>query len=278
MSDTFSRRFVPALGKSVHRLGLACNYGIDAHGFERALDRGIDYVFWTNMRTGHLREPLRQALRRDRERLVVATGATIGFFGGGVRRGAEKALRELGTDYIDVFQLFWLGTTSAWTEGTTEALVRLKEEGKIRAIGVSIHDRPRAGRLALESPIDLFMIRYNAAHPGAERDIFPHLAARKPAVVAYTATSWRKLMRRPRKWNGPVMTAGDCYRFCLSSPSVDVTLTGPANLAQLEESLDALERGPLSPDESAWMRTFGGVVHGGRTATAEPAAAEPLSG
>ena len=35
------------------------------------------------------------------------------------------------------------------------------------------------------------MIRYNAAHPGAERDIFPHLEARRPAVVAYTATSWR---------------------------------------------------------------------------------------
>lgn len=39
------------------------------------------------------------------------------------------------------------------------------------------------------------MIRYNAAHPGAEREIFPHL--------------------------------GDCYRFCLSSPYVDVVLTGP---------------------------------------------------
>ena len=38
------------------------------------------------------------------------------------------------------------------------------------------------------------MIRYNAAHPGAEQDVFPHLAARQPAVVAYTATSWRKLL------------------------------------------------------------------------------------
>jgi aryl-alcohol dehydrogenase-like predicted oxidoreductase len=269
MSDSFHRRHVPALGRPVFRLGLACNYGIDANGFDRALERGIEYVFWTSMRTGHLRDPLRAALRRDREKLVVAAGPSLGFFAGNVRRGAERILRELGTDYIDVFHLFWLGTTSAWTDGTIEALARLKEEGKVRSIGVSIHDRPRAGRLAEDSPIDLFMIRYNAAHPGAERDIFPHLGKRHPAVVAYTATSWRKLLKRPRGWDGPVMTAGDCYRFCLSSPHVDVTLTGPATYEQLAESLDALERGPLSPDEERAFRAFGDAVHGGRPATVD---------
>ena len=262
MPDTFARRYVPALQRDVFRLGLACNYGIDAQGFDQGIERGVEYVFWTSLRTSHLRQSLRAALKKDRQRMVVAAGATFGFFGGGVRRGAESLLRELGTEYIDVFQLFWLGTTSAWTDGTTEALARLKEEGKVRAIGISIHDRQRAGRLAEDSPLDLFMIRYNAAHPGAEVDVFPHLAKRRPAVVAYTATSWRKLMRRPGGWDGPVMTAGDCYRFCLSSPHVDVTLTGPASYAQLSESLDALERGPLSADEERDFRALGKVVRG----------------
>jgi len=116
------------------------------------------------------------------------------------------------------------------------------------------------------------MIRYNAAHPGAERDIFPHrpaatdrtspAPARVPAIVAYTATSWRKLLKAPRGWTGPVMTAGDCYRFCLSSPHVDLTLAGPRTWAQLEDALDALERGPLSGEEDRWMREFGSAVHG----------------
>ncbi|MEZ4408271.1 MAG: aldo/keto reductase [Polyangiales bacterium] len=178
-----------------------------------------------------------------------------------VRSACEGWLKTLGTDYIDVFQLGWLGVASAFTDGVVEALVKLREEGKVRAIGTSIHDRERAGRLA-EAPLDLLMIRYNAAHPGAERDIFPHLAARHPAVIAYTATAWRKLLKRPSGYDGPVMTAGDCYRFCLSSPHVDVTLTGPANRAQLDENLAALERGPLSPDEDRWMRAFGRAAHG----------------
>jgi aryl-alcohol dehydrogenase-like predicted oxidoreductase len=43
---------------------------------------------------------------------------------------------------------------------------------------------------------------------------------------------------------------------------VDVVLTGPGSLAQLEENLTALERGPLSSEELEWMRRFGQVVHG----------------
>jgi aryl-alcohol dehydrogenase-like predicted oxidoreductase len=127
---------------------------------------------------------------------------------------------------------------------------------------VSIHDRPRAGKLAESSPLDLLMIRYNAAHPGAEREIFPHRRGQDPSILAYTATSWRKLLKRPSGWEGPVMTAGDCYRFQLSSPHVDVALTGPASRAELDQNLDALARGPLSPDEEAWMRDFGRKVHG----------------
>ncbi len=260
---SFTRRYVPALGREVHRLGLACNFGIDAAGFDEGLERGMDTILWTWMRTGHLRPSLRAALARDRARHVVLAGPTIGYFAGNIRRGVERTLRDLNTDYLDVLMLFWLGKTSALTPGTIEAALRLKEEGKVRAIGTSIHDRVRAGQLAVDSPIDLFMLRYNAAHPGAERDVFPHLHQRKPAVVAYTATSWRKLLRAPRGWDGPPMSAGDCYRFCLSSPHVDLTLTGPANVEQLRESLAALERGPLSEEEERYVRSFGAHVHGG---------------
>jgi aryl-alcohol dehydrogenase-like predicted oxidoreductase len=259
--EDFLHRRVPAFGKRVHRLGLAASKGLDGAGVREALDAGLNYVFW-NPTARALVGPLREALRRDRERYVVATGPTFGWFAGSIRSRAEEALRLLGTDYLDVFQLYWLGWTSALTDATRGELLRLREEGKVRALGVSIHDRERAGRLAEDSPLDLLMIRYNAAHPGAERDVFPHLARRRPAVVAYTATSWRRLLRRPRGWEGAVPTAGDCYRFCLSSPHVDVVLTAPASAAELRENLAAVARGPLSPEEMAWMRDFGGAVHG----------------
>ncbi|WP_232380057.1 hypothetical protein [Polyangium fumosum] len=106
------------------------------------------------------------------------------------------------------------------------------------------------------------MLRSNAAHPGAERDVFPHVKDHSPSVLAYTATAWRKLLKRPSGWDGPVMSAGDCYRFQLSSPHVDLALTGPKNRAELEDNLAAVEKGPLSEDEAKWMRAFGRKVHG----------------
>jgi aryl-alcohol dehydrogenase-like predicted oxidoreductase len=256
----FTHRDLRVVGKRVFRLGLAANYGIEEAGIKSAFERGINYVYLTPR--GKMQKPLRDALARDRDKLVVAAGPTVGWFGGSVRRSAERTLARLGIDYIDVFQLMWLGVGSALTDATLRELRHLKESGKVRALGVSIHDRERAGKLAADSPLDLLMIRYNAAHPGAERDIFPHLAARNPNVVAYTATSWRKLLKSPRGWNGKVMNAGDCYRFCLSSAHVDVTLTGPASTAQLDENLAAIARGPLTEDEATWMRDFGKAVHG----------------
>ena len=43
----------------------------------------------------------------------------------------------------------------------------------VRAIGVSIHGRKRAGKLAEDSPLDMLMIHYNAAHSGATRRMLP---------------------------------------------------------------------------------------------------------
>ncbi len=261
MSDWLHRTPRALPHKSIFRLGLAANYGIDEDGVRAAMDRGVNFFLWTTRSKG-MANPLRGALASRRESVAVAGFATLGWFGWGVRTGAERLLRSLGTDYLDVLLLGWLGVGSAWTSGTERDLVHLRESGKVRAIGVSIHDRPRAGKLAASSPLDLLMIRYNAAHPGAERDIFPHRREGTPTVLAYTATSWRKLLKKPAGWDGPAMTAGDCYRFQLSSPHVDLALTGPATRAELDENLDALARGPLTTDEEAWMRAYGRKVHG----------------
>jgi aryl-alcohol dehydrogenase-like predicted oxidoreductase len=266
MADTaFTHCQLPWHPRPIFRLGLAPNYGLDPDGIRAALEGPIQYIFWTR-RMGKATAPLREALKRDRERYIVATGPTTGFFGWNLRSYVEDALRDLDTSYLDLLQLHWLGTTSAWTEGTVEALVQLREQGKVRAIGVSIHDRPRAGQLAKDSPLDALMIRYNAAHPGAERDIFPHLpgpgALRRRAIVAYTATAWRRLLKAPGGWSERVATAGDCYRFCLSQPAVAVTLCGPGDRTQLDQNLRAVEQGPLSDEEMTWLRRFGSAVHG----------------
>jgi len=149
-------------------------------------------------------------------------------------------------------------------EKIREELYKLKEEGKVRAVGISIHDRKFAGTLAAAGALDLFMIRYNAAHRGAEQDIFPHLSSHEPGLVSYTATRWGYLSRRHKNWpkGEPIPTAPMCYRFVLSNPHVDVCLTAPSNTKQFDENLAALQAGPLDDDELQLVKKYGDFIHG----------------
>jgi aryl-alcohol dehydrogenase-like predicted oxidoreductase len=274
MDSSFTHRVLPVVDKRVFRMGIAGNYGIDSADVEWAADQGFNY--WvTGASYKKVGAGIKAVISKDREKHVVAL-LGWGFFGRQVRRGVEKALRRLNTDYLDVFKLGWLGRTSAYTEGTVAALLELKQEGKIRAIGTSIHDRKRAGQLALASEIDLFMIRYNAKHPGAEEDIFPHLAERNPAIVSYTALAWQQLINPVKgidmpPWPGapqetavPPLTPELCYRFVLSNPHVHLVLTGPKDRSQLETNLRSMQQGPLTPEESDWIRRYGQQVRSKR--------------
>ena len=117
--------------------------------------------------------------------------------------------------------------------------------------------------MAAEGALDVLMIRYNAAHRGAEKDIFPFVATHNPGIVSFTATRWRYLLRRPKNWpkDAPVPDARMTYRFVLSNPHVHVCLTAPTSLKQLRENLQLLEEGPLSDQEMEFMKKFGDAVY-----------------
>jgi aryl-alcohol dehydrogenase-like predicted oxidoreductase len=170
----------------------------------------------------------------------------------------ERALRSLGYDRADVLLL------GLWNRETPERILDaarvLRQRGLVRYLALSSHDRPRVAKLAAGGDFDILHFRYNAAHPGAERDVFPHLGAGdRPGMVAFTATSWGQLLNPQRVRGGErVPSASDCYRFVLTRPEVDVCLTGPANAAEMDEALRAVRLGPMSEDELAWMRRIGG--------------------
>lgn len=268
---TFSHVVLPGLDKRVMRLGVAGNYGLATGDIHCAAERGVSYWLWAPS-FRKVTPALKEILARERDRHVVVM-IMMAYTGGAVRRGVDKALRRLETDYVDCVLLGWLGRTAVLSAGVSEALLQAKDQGKIRSIGCSIHDRKRAGQLAEDSILDTLMIRYNAKHPGAEQDIFPHLAARNPTITTYTATSWRQLIRPIRgidvpPWPGPdqrgfvppPLSPALCYRFCLTSPHVHVTLTAPKTRAQLIDNLAALDGGPLSSEEEAWVREYGRQV------------------
>jgi aryl-alcohol dehydrogenase-like predicted oxidoreductase len=252
-------------GLSVSPLGLAGGFGIDADGVVRAFhELGLRYFFVTP-KFKPLVEGLRHLVKEGhRDEIVIGMGAKFPT-GWGVEREWATAARALGVDTIDVFHLFWVQAHWYVTGKTWPAMRRLKEEGKARALAISCHDRPMARELVDELDLDAIMIRYNAAHRGAEKEIFATLPAPRPGVIAYTATRWGRLMK-PQKDLAP-MSGPECYRFTLSHPAVDVVLCGARSYEELRANALGVALGPLEPARLDEVRRFGDAVRATATGT-----------
>ncbi|MCJ7503798.1 MAG: aldo/keto reductase, partial [Acidobacteriia bacterium] len=187
MDQAFAYTTLPKLGRSVCRLGLSASYRPGKEAVHKALDAGVNFFFCYGI-DGQMIRVLRELPPRTRENLVIATGAyNLLWWYPNLRRTLEKRLRQLSTDYIDIFLFLGLMGKETYIERALEELHHLREEGKVRATGVSTHNRKLAGKLVAGGALEALMMRYNAAHRGAEQDIFPHLAQHNPIVINHTA-------------------------------------------------------------------------------------------
>ena len=266
MRLSFDRAALGRTGLEVGRLGISASYGVPTAAVERAFEHGVNYIYWGSRRTSQLAQALRNlAAHRDRMVLLIQSYSRMASLLAG---SLERALRAIGYDHADLLLL------GMWQKPVPPRILDAAHEaqrrGLVRHLAVSTHKRTLVPELARGSDYDAVHFRYNAAHPGAERDIFPHLPAAgdRPGLVSFTATSWGQLTRR-RQWFGrgipkgePTPTGGDCYRFVLTQPDVDVCLTGPATAQHVDEALGALRRGPMTGEELDWMRRVGRAVSG----------------
>lgn len=252
-------------GLSVGRLGVASGYKAPAAAIEEAFERGCNYFTWGTVVKGYSPE-MRRAIRaiagrggRDRLVLAMFTYAHNNFF---TERLFRKGLKSAGLDYADVLILGYFSNRPP--QRLIDGARRMKERGLVRFLGLSSHNRKMIGALAGEGDFDVFHLRYNAAHRGAETETFPFFQGEKrPGAVAFNATRVGKLLdpkRMPAGTTPP--TAADCYQFVLSHPSVDVCMTGVKSVEQMRENLAVLDRGPMSEEELVRMRRIGDRVHG----------------
>ena len=108
------------------------------------------------------------------------------------------------------------------------------------------------------------MIRYNAAHRGAEEEVFPVTEALKIPVISYTGTRWGTLLEGtpddPKDF--VLLSAPDWYRFTLCHPEVTVSLMAPNGRLELDENLKLLEewRG-INSSEYSMLKEHGDRVH-----------------
>jgi predicted aldo/keto reductase-like oxidoreductase len=256
----FERVTLGRTGLLVSPIGIASSYGTNEAMVEEAVDRGVNYLYWGALRTRRMARGIRRVVNRKRDDLVIVAH-TITRSPSTLSKVVEKSLRQLGIDCLDV--LLFGGHNKKPDRGLIDHALKLKGEGQIRFLALSGHDRRLFPELEKEKQIDIFHIRYNAAHRGAEREILDHLPeGDSPGVVSFTNTRWGSLIKPANMPEGESPpSAADCYRFVLTHPKVHVAVCGPNRMEQLREDLETLELGPMSEGELARMRRIGDHVY-----------------
>jgi aryl-alcohol dehydrogenase-like predicted oxidoreductase len=260
----WTRAVLGRTGLSVGRLGVASSFRAPPEAYEEAFDRGCNYFVWGTVLKGrcpHLRAAIRNLIARgQRDRMAIAllsyahNGPLMDFM-------HRSSLRQLGTDYADLLLLGYHDRRPP--QRLIDRALRMKQEGRVRFLGITSHNRKLFPDLARGGVFDVFHVRYNAAHRGAEQEVFSQLSAEdRPGIVSFTATRWRQLLD-PRKMppGEAPPSAADCYRFALSHPDVDVCMAGTRSLVEMRHALGALELGPMSESDLDRMRRIGDHLH-----------------
>ena len=102
-----------------------------------------------------------------------------------VKRECEESLRRLQVDVIDLYQIHWPRPDEQIEEGWA-ALAELKDEGKVRHIGVSNFDAGQMGRANAVAPVETLQPPYNMLRRDIEDEVLPYASENDIGVIVYS--------------------------------------------------------------------------------------------
>jgi aryl-alcohol dehydrogenase-like predicted oxidoreductase len=160
------------------------NDSLDA--IKASYDRGITHFDTAQAYgKGHSEELLGRALKAVREKVFIASKMMF-TQREKVEASIANSLKRLKTDYIDLFYIHW-PKKNADLEGMMEGLIRAREKGLIKGIGVSNFSIEQMETLLRVGQIDAHQLCYNLLWRWPEYDIIPFCIEKKISIVTYSS-------------------------------------------------------------------------------------------
>jgi aryl-alcohol dehydrogenase-like predicted oxidoreductase len=268
-----------------------------------ALDLGVT-VFDTARAYGFgaaerlLGEALAPEIRSARESIVIATKGGLRNDDGltvrdssptALRHDLESSLRDLGTDYVDLYQIHWPDPATP-IETTAEALADFVAEGLVRHVGVSNYDTRQMAAFMEVRPIDTLQPPYHLFRRDIEGSILPFarehgigvlvygplghglLTGRMTGETTFAADDWRSnsdmFMGEAFRRNLAIVrdltefaarrgatVAQLAIAWTLANPAVDVAIVGARSPEQIRQTAPGASL-RLSPDDLAEIESM----------------------
>jgi len=249
-----------------------------------ALDMGI--TFFDTAAVYKTEEIVGEGLRGHRDQVVISTKAQVIKPGASalgddmaspqqIRESLESSLKKLQTDYVDIFHLHgvMLNQYAYCTEHLVPELMKMREEGKIRYMGITerfISDTNHAllSKAVTDDFWDVVMIGFNFLNPSARNSLLPLTRQKQIATLIMfavrTALSKTSILKEllqdmadqklidqaiagdpePLRFltdKGVAQSIMDAaYRFCRHEPGAEVILTGTGNKDHLRENVASI--------------------------------------
>lgn len=140
---------------------------------------------------GHSEKILASALSDIRDKVIYATKVFANHLKyDQVLQACDRSLKNLQTDYIDLYQIHWpsdsFGFDAVPIAETMAALNVLKEQGKIRSIGVSNFSHSQMQEAQQYGQIDSLQPPYSLFWRHVEKDLMPYCVENKVTILAYS--------------------------------------------------------------------------------------------
>ncbi|MFX1368543.1 MAG: aldo/keto reductase [Promethearchaeota archaeon] len=243
----------------------------------KGIDSGITYVdnAWTYHR-GESEVVLGLALKDGyRERVTLTTKCPVGREEFSKSEHYEEHLQEqmqrLDVDYLD-FYLFHALNKKSYEEKVVglnliDRALKAKEEGKIRYLGFSFHDKPEVLKEIIDSGhFDLMLVQYNIIDQVNHEMI--NYAGEKGIAVAIMGPvgggrlAGKDLPEEMKKWLTPGRTnfADLAFKFVLSNPNVSVALSGMGTEEMLDDNLEINSREDYDRIDDDERKSIDGVA------------------
>ncbi|HXX80600.1 MAG TPA: aldo/keto reductase, partial [Thermodesulfovibrionales bacterium] len=212
----------------------------EAEVIRTAFEHGVNYVDTARKYMDGKNEGIvAKALKGWRDKVFVATKTLpTSKSKEDIIRDVETSLRTLETDYVDIIQLHNLtDKVRIFVPETREALVRLREQGKVRFFGVTTHkNQPEVLNALVDDPdrfFDTALVAYNFKSDDDTKEAIAKAASAKIGIIAMKTQAGGYATDAL----GPISPHQAALKWVLQNQHITTTIPGMRDTAELKEDI-----------------------------------------
>jgi len=254
-----AHRVLGRTGLKVTSVGFGCMITSDQSVIEKAADLGITYFDTARSYQGGNNERMVGAALKSKRKNLVLSSKTGAATKQDALNHLETSLKELGTDYLDIWYLHGKSRTAQLTDELIEAQQMAKKDGKVRFVGISTHGGQAEvipALIARKDHFDVVLTAYNFTLDPGFYTLLESAAKEGLGVVAMKvmAGGFRRVKPGDKvydtlKREGAMLSA---LKWVLKNPNVHTTVPSITDMDQLDENMRAM----TSPFTDADQKTL----------------------